>query len=44
MSTYKMDKVVETATLVMERRDQELTAEDRSILQWVSDYSEKYRK
>jgi UDP-N-acetylglucosamine diphosphorylase/glucosamine-1-phosphate N-acetyltransferase len=43
MSTYKMDKVVETAGLVMERRGHELTDVDLSILHWVYDYSEKYR-
>ncbi len=44
MSTYKMDKVLETASLVMERRAQKLTEEDLAILQWVFDYSGKYRK
>ena len=44
MSTYKMDKVLETASLVMERRTQKLTEEDLAILQWVFDYSGKYRK
>jgi len=44
MSTYKMNKVLETAGLVMERRGQELSQADLNILQWVFDYSEKYRK
>lgn len=44
MSTYKMNKVLETAALVMERRGQELSDADLDILQWVFDYSEKYRK
>jgi len=44
MTTYKMEKVLETASLVMERRDRELTGEERSILSYIYDYSEKYRK
>lgn len=44
MSTYKMDKVLETAALVMERRGQELSEADLNILNWIFDYSEKYRK
>ncbi|MCP4310764.1 MAG: glucose-1-phosphate thymidylyltransferase [Bacteroidetes bacterium] len=44
MSTYIMEKSLETASLVLERRDLELTKEDRVILQWIFDYSEKYRK
>jgi hypothetical protein len=44
MTTYKMDKVLETAALVMERRGQELTDIDQKILQTIFDFSEKYRK
>jgi len=44
MTTYKMEKVEETAALVMDRRGQELTDTEKSILQWVFDYSKKYRK
>jgi hypothetical protein len=44
MSTYKMDKVLETAALVMQRRGQKLSDADLGILKWVFDYSEKYRK
>jgi len=44
MTTYRMDKVLETAALVMERRGQELTDIDQKILQTIFDFSEKYRK
>jgi UDP-N-acetylglucosamine diphosphorylase/glucosamine-1-phosphate N-acetyltransferase len=44
MTTYKMDKVLETAKLVMERRDQELDEDDRAILNHIFDFSEKFRK
>ncbi len=44
MTTYKMDKVLETAALVMERRGQELSDSDRSILQHIFETTEKYRK
>ena len=44
LTTNQMDKVVETATLVMERRGQHLSAVDLSILQWIFEYSAKFRK
>jgi UDP-N-acetylglucosamine diphosphorylase/glucosamine-1-phosphate N-acetyltransferase len=44
MSTYKMEKVLETARLVMERREIDLTDEDVAILQYIFDYSEGFRK
>ncbi|MCB7479904.1 GlmU family protein [Christiangramia sediminis] len=43
-STYKLDKVFETAELVMQRRGIDLTAEDKNILQHVFDYSSKWRR
>lgn len=44
MTTNQMNKVLETASLVMERRGQHLRDTDKSILQWIFDYSGKYRK
>lgn len=44
MTTNQMNKVVETASLVLERRDQQLSDADRDILQWIFDYSGKFRK
>lgn len=41
---YKLEKVIETANLVMERRDLHLDSNDREILEWVFEYSKKYRK
>ena len=41
---YQLEKALETASLVMERRGQKLSEDDRSILQWVFDYTAKYRK
>ena len=43
-STYRMDKAVETAELVLERRGLTMSREDRAILQYVFDYSEGFRK
>ncbi len=43
-STYKLDKVYETAKLVMARRNVELTEEDKNILSHVFDYSAKWRR
>ncbi len=43
MKTYHVEKALETASLVMERRGQELTGEERSILRWVYDFTAKYR-
>ena len=40
---YRMDKVVETANLVMERRDMQLTKEDKAILDQISQYSKGFR-
>ena len=44
MSTNQMNKVVETAGLVMERRGLPLSDTDKDILQWIFEYSEKFRK
>lgn len=44
MSTNQMNKVLETASLVMERRGVKLSEEDKAILQWIFDYSARYRK
>lgn len=43
-STYKLEKALETAELVMERRKIELTQDDRDILKHVFDYSAKWRR
>ncbi len=40
---YKMDKVLETANRVMERRGMELSQEDRSILENICQYSKGFR-
>jgi len=40
---YKMEKVVETANLVMERRDMQLTEEDKAILDHIFQYSKRFR-
>jgi len=43
MDTYKMNKVVETAQLVMERRDIELSGEDLAILDHIYKETAPYR-
>ncbi len=43
-TTYKMDKMLETAALVLERRDLQLSGEDRSILDYIYRFSEEFRK
>jgi len=43
-TTYRMDKVLETAARVMERRQQSLSEEDVRILEYIFDYSEDLRK
>ena len=43
-STYKLEKALETAEIVMKRRDTELTQEDKNILKHVFDYSAKWRR
>jgi UDP-N-acetylglucosamine diphosphorylase/glucosamine-1-phosphate N-acetyltransferase len=43
-STYRMDKVLETASLVLERKGMKLSADDRNILQYIFDQTEGYRK
>jgi len=40
---YKMAKVLETARLVMDRREIELSREDREILDQISQYSKNFR-
>lgn len=44
MMDYKLEKVFETASLVMERRGQNLNADDRAILEHVFEYSKGFRK
>ena len=44
MSSNQMNKVIETASLVLERRGQRLSETDKNILQWIFEYSEKFRK
>ena len=43
-STYKLEKALETAEIVMKRRNIDLSEEDRSILKHVFDYSSKWRR
>lgn len=43
-STYKLEKALETAELVMKRRNVELSDADKRIFQHVFDYSAKWRK
>lgn len=40
---YKMEKVLETANLVMERRGMQLSDEDHSILDHIFQYSKRFR-
>ncbi len=42
-TTYRMEKVLETASLVMERRDMQLNEEDKAILEHISQYSKPFR-
>ena len=42
-TTYKMEKVLETASLVMERRGMQLSKEDKAILDHISQYSKPFR-
>lgn len=44
MDTYRLDKMMETASLVMERRDRQLTNEDRQILAHVFSRTAQYRR
>jgi len=41
---YKLGKAMETANLVMERRELELTREDRAILEYIFQYSKEFRQ
>ena len=43
-STYRFEKAMETAELVMQRRGVELTNEDKNVLQNIFDYSTKWRR
>ena len=43
-TTYKLEKALETAKIVMNRRNVELTQEDRDILKHVFEYSAKWRR
>ena len=42
-TTYRMDKVLETASLVMERREMQLNEDDKAILEHISQYSKPFR-
>ncbi len=42
-TAYKMEKVLETANLVMERRGMQLSQEDKAILNHILNYSNIYR-
>jgi UDP-N-acetylglucosamine diphosphorylase/glucosamine-1-phosphate N-acetyltransferase len=44
MSTYKLNKVFETAELVMQRREQLLTEADKAILEHIFEETARYRK
>lgn len=44
MSTYKLEKALETAELVMKRRDVPLTEADRNIMANVFEQSSKWRR
>jgi len=44
MSTYQMNKVLETAALVMERRGEQLTEADKAILQHIFEETAGFRK
>ena len=43
LSTYKLDKVNETASLVMKRRNVDFDEKEKRILEYVFDITEKYR-
>jgi UDP-N-acetylglucosamine diphosphorylase/glucosamine-1-phosphate N-acetyltransferase len=43
-TTYRMEKVLETASLVLSRRELQLSSDDRDILAYIFDYSEQFRK
>ncbi len=42
-TTYRMEKVLEAASLVMERRGMQLSEEDKAILDHISQYSKPFR-
>ncbi len=42
-TTYRMEKVLEAAALVMERRGLQLSEEDKAILDHISQYSKPFR-
>ena len=43
-TTYRMDKVLETISLVLMRRELQLSEEDLKILQYIYDQTEEFRK
>ncbi|MCM8570780.1 GlmU family protein [Gramella jeungdoensis] len=43
-STYKLEKAFETAEIVMQRRNKDLTEQDKNILQHVFDYTAQWRR
>jgi hypothetical protein len=42
-TTYRLDKAIETAGLVLQRKDEPLPEEDQSILGFVFRETEKFR-
>ena len=44
MSTYKTQKAFEVAEIVMQRRDQEFTEDDKKILEHIFEETSKYRR
>jgi hypothetical protein len=42
-TTYKLEKALKTAALVMERKEEQLPEEDRAILEYIFRYSEVFR-
>jgi len=42
-TTYKLEKALKTAALVMERKDEQLPEEDKAILEYIFRYSEVFR-
>jgi hypothetical protein len=43
LETYSLNKAIETAQLVMERRDEELTGTDREILEHIFRATARHR-
>jgi len=43
MTEYRLEKALETASLVMERRDLKLSREEKAILEYIFQYSKPFR-